>query len=222
MNPVKLRTSGLVLLFSVLLQLSAIPLLRAQQSLPTIVYEQTFHGSEPEHYVISVTSDCRGTYKSDQKLTDSADDSFHFDFTLTPLNCAKIFDLTKRARYFEGQIDSKRKNIASTGMKTLSYKDAQKTTKATYNYSPILEVQELTAIFQSLAATMEFGRCLEYDHHYQKLALDEDLERMEESSATGVLQEISAIAPILQKIIDDPSIMNVVRVRAQRLLAGAK
>jgi len=31
-------------------------------------------------------------------------------------------------------------------------------------------------------ATLEFGHRLQYDHHYQKLALDEELKRMEEAS----------------------------------------
>jgi hypothetical protein len=140
---------------------------------------------------------------------------------MTESNCTKLFDLTRRAHYFESDISSKKKNMAAMGVKTLSYKDSQKNTKATYNYSPIPEVQELTARFQALGSTIEFGRRLEYDHHYQKLALDEDIKRMEESlSAIGGLEQIPAISPILQKLIDDPALMNMVRSRAQRLLAG--
>lgn len=197
-------------------------LLQAQQGVPAVGYEQTFHGSEPEHYVISITSDCHGTYQSEQKVTDQSEDSFHFDFTMAAADCAKIFDLAKQANYFQGKIDSRKKNIASTGIKTLSYKDSERSTKATYNYSLMPQIQELTRTFQSLGAIMEFGRRLEYDHHYQKLALDEDLKKIEDSPGVNGLEDVSAIAAVLQKIIDDPSLMNVVRARAQRLLAGAK
>ncbi len=214
--PVLLLLSGIVLLQT---QQTQAQQTQSQQALPTVTYEQTFHGSEPEHYVISITSDCHGTYQSEQKL---AEDSFHFDFMMAPANCAKIFDLSKQANYFQGKIDSKKKNIASTGIKTLWYKDDERNTKATYNYSLMPGIQELTRIFQSLGATMEFGRRLEYDHHYQKLALDEDLKKIEDSSGVNGLEDISAIAAVLQKIIDDPSLMNVVRARAQRLLVGAK
>jgi hypothetical protein len=41
---------------------------------------------------------------------------------------------------------------------------------------------------------------------------------MEEMSKSGGLEEISAIAPILQKIADDPAVIKVVRARAQGLL----
>jgi hypothetical protein len=134
----------------------------------------------------------------------------------------RIFDLAKRAHYFQGDVDSKKRNLASTGRKTLSYKDDQRSTEATYNYSPIPAVQELTQIFQSLSATLEFGRRLEYFHHYQKLALDDELKRMEETAEQNGLTELTAVAPILQQIANDNSVINPVRARAQRLLERAE
>jgi hypothetical protein len=222
MNQGKFRTFRFA--FPIVLLLAGSVVLHAQQSVSSVAFEQTFPGSEPEHYSIAITSACHATYQSDEKINDqsAAEDSYHFDFVVTPSNCTKIFDLTKGAHYFEGNVDSKKKNIASTGMKTLSYKDAQRSTKATYNYSPIPAVLELTRIFQSLGATMEFGRRLEYDRRYQKLALDEDLKKMEGQTGVNALEELSAIVPTLQKIVNDPSMMNVVRARAQRLIAGAK
>jgi hypothetical protein len=100
----------------------------------------------------------------------------------------------------------------------LTYKDAQKSTRATYNYSPVTSVQQLTAFFQGLSMTLEFGHRLDYYLRYQKLALDEELKKMEEMSNSGGLEEISSVAPILQKITDDPAVIKVVRARAQRLL----
>ena len=61
----------------------------------------------------------------------------------------------------------------------MSYEDAHRTTQATYNYSTMAVVQELTGVFQNMATTLEFARRLQYDHRYQKLALDEELKRME-------------------------------------------
>jgi hypothetical protein len=69
---------------------------------------------------------------------------------------------------------------------------------------------------------LEFGHRLEYYGHYQKLALDDELKRMEGMSNSNGLEEISSIAPVLQKIADDPSVIKVVRARAQRLLLVGK
>jgi len=189
-------------------------------AVPTVIFTLDFPGSEPDHYVISVSEDGRSSYDSDGKLSPDSEegDSFHADFTMSQAGRARVFDLAKRAHYFEGQIDSKNKKLASTGSKTLAYKDAQKNTSETYNYSQVPSVQDLTTFFQSLSTTLEFGHRLDYHLRYQKLALDEELKNMEEASNSGGLAEISAVAPVLQKIADDPAVIKVVRARAQRML----
>jgi hypothetical protein len=108
-----------------------------------------------------------------------------------------------------------------TGHKTLAYKDGQQNTRATYNYSLLPAVQELTDFFQRLSSTMEFGRRLEYQYRFQKLALSDELKRMEELANQNELEEVAAITPILQRIAKDPAVINVVRARAQRLLNRA-
>jgi len=196
-----------------------------QLALPTVTFTCDFPGSDPSHYVISVSSDAHASYVSDGKLTAQAeadaDAPTRLEFTISSETATRIFDLAKRARYFKGEIDSKKKNLASAGTKTLSYKDARKATQATYNYSSVPAVQELTKLFQNLSATLEFGRRIEYDYRYQKLALDQEVKRMEEMANQGSLEDVSAVAPILQKIANDASIINGVRARAERLLARA-
>ncbi len=188
-----------------------------------VTFTLDFPGSEPSHYVLSVSADNHGTYDSDGKLSpDSTSDPFHLEFPVTPATTQRILDLTKRAHYFDGDIDSRKKGLASTGTKTLAYKDAQRSTAATYNYSPVLPVQQLTQIFQSLSLTLEFGRRLQYFHRYQKLALDEELKRMEELANQNGLEELPAVAGILQQIALDSSVINPVRARAQRLLERSK
>jgi len=194
----------------------------AQQTVPTVTFTCDFPGSDPSHYVVSVSDDGSARYDSDSKLNDSAEsEPFHSEFTVSQTSRAHVFDLAKRAHYFEGDIDSKKKNLASTGVKTLAYKDAQKSTHATYNYSPVPAVEDLTEFFQSLSTTLEFGNRLDYYLRYQKLALDDELKKMEEMSNNGGLIQVSAVAPILQKIEDDPAVIKVVRARAQRMLQVA-
>src|SRR5579885_2797065 len=110
----------------------------AQQSQPaTVAFSCDFPGSDPAHYGISVASDGHSSYISDGKLTRDSDPSepITVDFMMPQPTLTRIFDLTKKAHYFEGEIDSKKKNLASTGEKTLTYKDEHKNTTATYNYS---------------------------------------------------------------------------------------
>jgi len=186
----------------------------------TVSFTLDFPNSIPDHYAVTVASDGHATYDSTGKLTPEgeAPEPFHLDFQISPATQTRIFDLAGRAKYFQGKVDSGKKNLAFTGTKTLAYKDASRATKAEYNYSPNLPVQELTALFQNLSTTLEFGRRLDYYHHYQKLALDEELKRMEELNREGSLVEVQSVAPILRAIANDNTVMNVARARAQRLM----
>jgi hypothetical protein len=192
----------------------------------TITYTQDFPGSDPSHYAISIGSDGHARYEGNGRLIsssrysndDSVPDTESLEFTASPSLMAKIFELAKRARYFQGQIETKKHNLAFTGKKTLTYRDGTRNTSATYNYAVVPEVMELTRIFENLSSTLEYGRRLDYSHRHQKLALDEVSKQMESSAKGGGLEDLPAIAPIMQKIIDDRSVINVVRARLQKLL----
>jgi hypothetical protein len=197
--------------------------LAQQSTVPTISFTCDFPGSDPSHYGISVFFDGRATYISDGKVTKDSDSGgpVTAEFTLLHPTVTHIFDLAKQAHYFEGSLDSKRKNIASTGEKTLMYKDGQRSNVANYNYTNVSAAQELTTLFQQLSLTLEFGRRLEYDYRYQKLALDEELKLMDDLASRGELAEVTVLAPILNKLVNDQSVINPVRARAQRLLEHA-
>ncbi len=193
-----------------------------QKDVATVTFTCDFPGSNPDHYFLSVADDGAASYDSTGKLTkDSDDDPYRFDFVVSEKTRVRIFALAVQAKYFEGQIDSGKK-LAVMGKKTLTYKDSRRSTAATYNYSSISAVQDLTRIFQSIAMTLESQRRLEYAFRYQKLALDEELKTVEEENNRGSLGELDILAPVLQKITADSSLVNVARARAQRLLAVMK
>ena len=191
---------------------------------PAIVtFTLDFPASQPEHYSIRVQSDGSARYQSSGRLSADSDetDSFDLGFTVTAETRQKIFELAAKAGYFQKDVDSHHKGLAFTGKKTLTYQDARRSGEATYNYSSNPAVQDLTSLMQNLSATLEFGHRLHYDHRYQKLALDEELKRMEEMARSNQLAEVTAIQPILDEIIADPLVINVTRARAQRLLERA-
>jgi hypothetical protein len=192
-----------------------------QAAPPTVSFTLDFPAANPSHYEITVGRDGHGTYVSNGQLNkDSAADPALLQFTLSDRVREEIFQLAQRAHYFSGKVDSGNKNIANTGAKTLTYKDGQHDGQATYNYSPSVPVQQITAIFQGLSETLEFGRRLSFFHKYQKTALDEDLRRMEELQRDNSLGDVQAIAPVLKEIADDRSVMNVARARALRLMTA--
>src|SRR5437660_4366811 len=198
-------------------------LARTEDTSATVGFTLDFQGANPSHYEITIASDGRGSYSSNGQLNQQSEpaDPAPLQFTISDSVRSQVFDLVKKSRYFSGKIDSGRKNIANTGNKVLTYKDAGHNSQATYNYSPVPAIQELTSIFQGLSTTLEFGRRLTYFRKYEKLALDDDLKRMEQMQRENNLGDLQAISPVLNGIANDTSVMNVSRARALRLLALA-
>ncbi len=186
----------------------------------TVTFSLDFPNSVPDHYSISVTSDGRAHYACRARISDESEDrdDYRTDFTLSDTTRERIFQLASQSHYFSGKIDSGNHKLAFTGTKKLVYSDGKRNNSADYNYSMVLAVQQLTTLFQNMAATLEYGRRILYEHRYQKLALDDELEHMEDQARDGELGELQAVKPILQKVYDDPSVMNVARARAQRIM----
>ena len=190
----------------------------------TVSFSLDFPNSDPEHYSISVTSDGHASYQCSARTLPDSDErqTYQTEFQVTPATRARIFDLAAQAHYFEKKVDSGNSKLAFTGSKKLVYQDGQNTHAAEYNYSNVPAVQQLTALFQSLASTLDYGRRIAYYHRYQKLALDEETKRMEAQARNNELIELQALQPVLQQLYDDTSVMNVVRARAERLIEMSK
>ena len=216
-RPNRARSTFLLLFLAVCA--AVIPRSAAQTS--TITYTQDFPGSDPAHYSIAVSKEGHAKYESSGKLSNDSDgfETYQDEFELSPKSRGRIFELARQAKFFAGQVDSANSKLAFTGAKKLTYQDGQRIHSATFNYSRLPAVEQLTSFFQNLSATLEYGRRLIYYHRYQKLALDEELKRMEAQAKDGTLTELQAVQGVLEEIVADSSVLNVVRARAQRLVA---
>jgi hypothetical protein len=212
---------------SVFLLIAAMPaLLLAQQtdgtreaSTAVVTFSLDFPQSNPQHYSMAVDAAGRARYECAGKVAENSEEQpYEVEFEMSAGNRERVFGLAKQAQYFAGKIDSGNRKVAFTGTKILSYQDGARSTTATYNYSTLPAVQQLTALFESMASTLEYGRRLTYYHRYQKLALDEELKRMEDQAKSEQLTEIQGVAPVLQEIVADTSVINVVRARAKELI----
>jgi len=188
-------------------------------STPTVTFTLDFPQSTPEHYSITVDANGHARYECTGKVVkDSEEQTYQAEFEVSAPNRERIFDWAKQAHYFAGKIDSGNSKLAFTGTKLLSYQDGQRSYTARYNYSSLEPVRLLTALFQGMAGTLEYGQRLSYYHRYQKLALDEELKRMEAQAKNNELNEIQGVAAVLREIVEDVSVINVVRARAQKLM----
>jgi hypothetical protein len=222
-------------LFAALLAVTACCFASAQQptlepngsqyhpTVPTITFDFDMPGGSPSRYSISVESSGRSGYRSNGDETNAATETSTGDpyltrFVMSEASRQRVFKLAEKLGYFKGNFDYTKRSIANTGNKTLTYADPQRHFSTSYNYSENADIQELTRFFQALSNTLEFGRRLEFMQRFDKLGLHGELQKMVQMADEQQLAELQAVAPVLEKISKDLSVMHVARLNAERLL----
>jgi hypothetical protein len=215
----------------------------AQQRDATVTFKQVWKEAQPAEFEIVIHRGGQAEYLSQDKnlsqpqersspvesnaeqktqLEDAgSQEAFKKDFQASDTLRQRIFSLAESVKFFDGQFDFTKHAIAQTGRKTLSYADPSRRTSTTYNYSEDPTIQELTAIFQGISTTIESGRKLDFDRRFDKLSLDQDLRALEEQSNEGRLYEVQAIAPLLQRLATDRTVLHIAQQRAERILKKA-
>ena len=199
-------------------------------ALPTVTFQFEFSGANPSHYALSVDTTGRAAYTSTSPQDENAglatsgqkatDEPYATKFTLAPETAQQIFDLAKRLNYFDGKFDYTKTRVANTGAKTLIYGDPTRHFETTLNWSQNEDAMGLVRIFQNLSATLEFDLRLRHEMRYQKLALEDELKQVQDAVSHNNATELRLLAPTLQKIANDTSILHIARKRAQDLLAS--
>jgi hypothetical protein len=196
----------------------------SQAALPIVSFDFLLEGSAPPHYSIAVAPDGQATYRSDDPpAADAAPQQpYVHQFLVSDATRSRIFALSAALQCFQGQFEYRGGRVANMGAKTLKCTYGDRESHTTYNYSTNPRLQELTTLFQNISNTMEHGRRLEFLHRYDKLGLDAELKFMEEQERNKQLAELQAVAPQLERVLNDGSILNVTRHRAEHLLQVIK
>jgi len=193
--------------------------------LPIVSFDFLMEGTTPPHYSIAVAPDGKATYRADEVPAAAGaapQQPYLHQFLVSDPTRSRIFDLSAALQCFQGQFEYRGGRVANMGAKTLKCTWADRESHTTYNYSTNPRLQELTTLFQNISNTLEYGRRLDYLHRYEKLGLEAELKSMEEQEKNKQLAELQAVAPQLERIVNDGSILNVTRHRAEHLLQVIK
>lgn len=186
----------------------------------TIVFKLSWDKGLPwTDYTFTVNENGATHFSGTLNPAESGDtDPVEQDFMMSEANLQQIFQLAKATDYFQGQFETKTRNVAKTGAKTLEFHSPSLNTLTTYNFSPNLDIQQLTKLFQSIATTIDYGRKLAFQYRFDKLGMDSRLKELVDLHATGRAVELQIIEPVLRKIADDDGVMHVARMQAKQLL----
>jgi hypothetical protein len=140
------------------------------------------------------------------------------DITLSGDFTSHLFKTVHDKRVLRGECESHLK-VAFQGTKKISYSGPDGEGGCEFNYSTNKEVQDLGDSLVGVGSTLIEGARLELLLQHDPLGLDKAMQYVVEASKDGRLQQICAIRGILERLQDDPHVMERVRKRARLLLA---
>jgi hypothetical protein len=107
-------------------------------------------------------------------------------------------------------------------LKTLTYTGPEGQGSCAFNYSKDKELQELSDSLVAVAGTILEGARLEKLLLHDRLGLDQEMEYITAASGDGRLQQIGVIRSILERLEEDPGVMERVKKRARVLLTKVR
>ncbi len=188
-----------------------------------ISFELEWKVADPQWYQITVDQNGQATYESKPHAADDQTEGepYSLHFIMSQPARTRIFQIAGALNDFQGSFETRAK-IAQTGKKTLTFRQGDKENKTTLNYSGNPQMNELISMFQKMSTTFEIAQKLDYDMRFDKLGLDRDLKSLVQLDKDNQLAELQVIAPTLERIANDESIMNIARQKAKQLLERSR
>jgi hypothetical protein len=131
-----------------------------------------------------------------------------------------VFHAVREPGLMKGKCESHLK-VAFQGWKKISYSGPDGQGGCEFNYSKNKEIQDLGDSLVAVGSTLIEGARLELLLQHDPLGLDDAMRYIQEALGDGRLQQICAIRGILERLEQDPHVMERVRKRARTLLAKA-
>jgi hypothetical protein len=183
--------------------------------LATVTYRRVFEGSTPEFVEISVRED--GSASADvRQLSDAAAPE---TFEVRPELSVRIFELARAARNFQGADFDIHRRVAYLGQKTFRWQKGAESYQTQYNYTIDSNASKLQAVFEGLTQQQVDLATLEQKLRYDRLGVNEALQHFENNVNRQVLPEPERFLPVLDRIAEDPRLLDIARQRARTLAA---
>jgi hypothetical protein len=204
---------------------SALP--AAAQSDPVLEVDYSNSSLTPAHWVLSLHPDGTGHFSSERGNApmDPAEGfepaNVDRDIRVSARFAGHVFQVVHQHNFFNADCESHMK-VAFQGMKKFTYRGPEGVGSCTFNYSKDKEIQGLGESLIAVASAIVEGARLENLLQHDRLGLDKEMDYLLEASGDGRIQQLCTIRGILEKLADDPEVMDRVRKRARVLLARAE
>ncbi|MGH9703826.1 MAG: hypothetical protein ACRD4K_10660 [Candidatus Acidiferrales bacterium] len=201
------------LISSLLLLLAFLPASPAAATGGIITYRKVFKSSFPEFVEIRIDESGTGTWDIHQ-LDEEADRQ---PLQVSSSLAQRVFSLAAQLHYFDkANLDVHRK-IANLGEKTFRYEKGGVSHEATFNYTLSTSANQLLYIFEALAIEMEDVSALQRAMKFDRLGVNEAVQRIETDYNRKVILEPEKLLPVLDQLAADSQYLDIARQRARSL-----
>jgi hypothetical protein len=211
-----------------LVTMIAVALVTSAKADPTSMVTVNFSNPQlyPAQWTLTVHPDGSGHFHAEggSRSGNQADTLFPArvdrDVHLSTSFTNRVFQTVHDTRILDGKCESHLK-VAFQGLKKITYSGPDAQGGCEFNYSKYKEIQDLGESLVAVGSTLIEGARLELLLQHDPLGLDSAMQYVVEASGDGRLQQICAIRGILERLEEDPHVLDRVRKRARTLLAGA-
>ncbi len=170
------------------------------------------------HWTFAIAGDGQTEYQRTYAVPAVGASDAPIRFTLSASGQAKLRKWIADSKAMQ-PCETKTKNLARMGQKTLEYHDGSGATlRCSFNYTDNKALAAATDYLLSVSYTLEEGATIDRLHRYDRLGLDPVLIRLAEAAKEGKAPELAAIKPSLQALVADDAILERVRTKASQLL----
>ena len=218
-----MKTWWLALLFAITLSACA------QTDAASVTFHLERAGLEVPVYTFVVFDTGTGTYTAEGVPVSASTNKYSVKTVSGPqqtvqalsLNAPaanRLFELLRASHDLHG-CESKAKGVAYTGTKVLTWRMAdQQSVSCTFNFSEVKPVAELMNVFEAMAFTLDLARKMEGEQKFDRLGLDGEMTTLVAAVKDGRAMGLSNIRGTLQALVDDPAVLERVRVQAGKLI----
>jgi hypothetical protein len=194
---------------------------------PVVELDFSNPGLTPAHWVLTLAPDGTGHFRSERGNA-PMDPTQGFeaanvdrDIKVSAQFAEHVFESVHQHNNLSSDCESHMK-VAFQGWKKLTYNGPDGAGSCTFNYSKDKQIQTLGESLVAVAGAIVEGARLETLLQHDKLGLDKEMEYLMEATEDGRVQQICTIRGILERLVDDPDVMERVRKHAKLLLARAE
>ena len=111
------------------------------------------------------------------------------------------------------------RKVADMGMKTVRFESGSRNREVVYNYTEDKALQEISNFFENLCSQERTLFELDLALKYDRLGIPKKLDELELSFSAKRIVAPERFAPILEKIYQDTTLINLARKEAKKLLS---